>query len=115
MNTVLIEKQHTEELIVVPEAVDNEMTFNVMPERPVKEVLHIREYRLGDHYAEAHFDRSYHSSMLKSPSHLIFLSAVAHLQKIVYVYACHHLGLEYDPHGPEKLKIWPTTVNIEMP
>lgn len=100
---------------VVNERVDNRLSFNVMPDRPVEETLHIREYRLQGDRIEAHFDRSYHSAMLKSPSHLIFLSAVAHFQKIIYVYACHRLGLGYDPYGPEKLKIWPTIVQIEMP
>ncbi|MEM7406359.1 MAG: hypothetical protein AAF458_13760 [Pseudomonadota bacterium] len=99
----------------INERVDNIMQFNVMPDRPVTETLHIREYRIADDYIEAHFDRSYKSSMLKSPSHLIFLSAVAHYQKIIYVYACNRLGLGYDPSGPEVLKIWPTVVNVEMP
>lgn len=79
------------------------------------ETLHIREYRIGENYIESHFDRSYQSAMLKSPSHLMFLSAVAHYQKIIYVYACHRLGLEYDLGGEEKLKVWPTVVHVEMP
>lgn len=100
---------------VIPECVDNKLQFNVMPERAVTETLHIKEYRLSQNYIEAHFDRTYESAMLKSPSHLIFLSAVAHYQKMLYVYGCHHLDLGYDPFGPEKLKIWPTVVKIEMP
>lgn len=115
MSVAELESRAQAGLVTIPERVDNEMTFNVMPDRPVTEILHIHSYRVGDRYAEAHFDRSYHSSMLKSPSHLIFLSAVAHLQKIIYVFACHHLDLGYDPSGPEKLKIWPKAVNVEMP
>ena len=35
-----------------------------MPDRPVEEKLFIREYRIGPNYIEAHFDRSYKSSMV---------------------------------------------------
>lgn len=99
---------------VVPVELQNRMSFNVMPGRPVTETLHIREYRVGEDYIEARFDRTYESEMRNSPSHLIFLSALAHLQKMIYVYGCHRLGLGYDPHGPEVLKIWPTVVRVEM-
>ena len=99
---------------IIPERVDNIVRFNVMPGRPVEETLHIPEYRIADGYIEAYFDRNYKSSMLNSPSYLIFLSVVAHMQKIMYVYECHHLGLHYDTHAAGVLKIWPTTVNLEM-
>ncbi|MEM7253653.1 MAG: hypothetical protein AAF493_19725 [Pseudomonadota bacterium] len=110
-----ITTQKEEADIKIEEKSDCRIEFNVMPDRPVEEILHIREYRCGDRYIEAHFDRTYRSSMLKSPSHLIFLSAVVHYQKLLYVYACRHLGLTYDPQGPEVLKIWPTMVHVEMP
>ena len=86
-----------------------------MPDRPVQETLHIQRYSIAPGYIEAQFDRTYESAMLNSPSHLIFLTALVHTQKLLYVYACHVLGLEYDPHGPEVLKIWPTEVSITMP
>ena len=68
-----------------------------MPERPVRETLHIKRYRIGERCITAEFDRSYVNSILKSPSHLIFLSALVHSLKLMYVYACHTLGLKYDP------------------
>ena len=100
---------------IIEEHVDNSLRFNVMPNRPVEETLHIRQYRITEDSVEAHFDRTYKSSILKSPSHLIFLSAVAHTLKMLCVYACHRLGLPCDPKGPEVLNIWPTTVHVEMP
>ena len=99
----------------IDESTESALEFNVMPDRPVRETLHIKRYRIGHRFIEAQFDRTYVSSMLKSPSHLIFLTALVHTQKILYVYACHELGLEYDPYGPEVLKIWPTQVEIQMP
>lgn len=93
----------------------NQLVFNVMPNRPVEEILKIKEYRIWDRCIEARFDREYHSSMDRSPNHLIFLSALVHLQKMLYVYFCDEFGLQYDPFGPEKLKIWPTKVEVNMP
>ncbi len=66
-------------------------------------------------YIEAVFDRKYESTMLNSPSHLIFLTALVHIQKMIYTYFCHEYQLPYDPFGPEKLKVWPTIVNVKMP
>jgi len=97
------------------EATTNELVFNVMPDRPVREKLLVRKYNVRPRFIEAIFDREYHSSMEKSPSHLIFLTALAHMQKMVYVYFCTEFELGYDPHGPEKLKIWPTHVDVRMP
>ena len=115
MNTIIAEPGARPELTIVKEQAESSIRFNVMPDRPVEETLHIREYRVGPSYIEARFDRSYHSSMLKSPSHLIFLTVVMHLQKMIYIYACHQLELGYDPYGPERLKVWPTNVEVEMP
>lgn len=100
---------------VIKEKTYSQLVFNVMPNKPVEEVLKIKEYRIWNRSIEARFDRSYHSSMDKSPSHLIFLSSLVHLQKMLYVYFCHEFGIDYDPFGPEKLKIWPTKVDVNMP
>jgi len=99
----------------IKEKTFNQLIFNVMPDRPVEEILKIKEYRIWDRCIEARFDREYHSSMDKSPSHLIFLSSLVHLQKMLYVYFCHEFGLPYDPFGPEIIKIWPTKVSVNMP
>ncbi len=92
-----------------------DLNFNVMPDRPVGERFHLKEYRIWNRYAEVTFDREYFSSMEKSPDHLIFLTGLAHCQKILYVYLSHELGFEYDPKGKEVLKYWPTSVHVEMP
>lgn len=102
-------------LEVFPEHHTSHLEFNVMPGRPVIEDLHVHEYRRGDRYAEAHFDREYRSSMKASPSHLIFLSALVHTQKLLYLALCKEFGFEYDPTGPEKLKMWPTKIECRVP
>jgi hypothetical protein len=89
--------------------------FNVMPGRPVEETLFVKEYRINDRYIEATFDRQYKSSMLESPDHLIFLTALAQAQKLLYVLLCHEFGLDYDPYQDERLKIWPTKLHINLP
>ena len=90
-------------------------TFNVMPEKSVDEVLRIKEYRAWDNYVEGVFDREYSSSMLRSPQHLVMLTTLAHVQKLAYVWACHHFGFDYDPFGLEKVKFWWTRTNIRLP
>ena len=105
----------TQSTTVIPEQHISELSFNVMPGRPVQERLLIREYRVEDRYAEAHFDREYASSMQNSPSHLIFLSALVHTQKLLYLALCREFGFHYDPDGPERFKIWPTKVEVRIP
>lgn len=101
--------------IVVRDNDAQELVFNVMPNRPVSETVRTCEYRVWYRYIEGEFDRRYFSSMLHSPDHLIFLSALIQLQRIVYVYMCHECRIPYEPLSPERLKIWPTSLNIEMP
>lgn len=100
---------------VLEEQHDCHCSFNVMPGRPVSETLHVREYRTGERYVEAHFDREYQSSMKASPSHLIFLTALVHTQKMLYLALCREFGLDYDPEGEEVLKMWPTKINVKIP
>jgi hypothetical protein len=66
-------------------------------------------------YVEADFSREYFSSMIQSPDHLIFLTALVHVQRISYLYMCFEVQLPYEPQNPEWLKIWPTSINVEMP
>ncbi|MFQ6615094.1 MAG: hypothetical protein ACE5D1_09660 [Fidelibacterota bacterium] len=101
--------------IIVEDNAENKISFNVMPNRPVEERLFLRRYRIWDDAIEAEFDRQYFSSMEKSPDHLIFVTVLVHLQKMIYVYMCHYCGLPYDPYGPELLKVWPTQLEISMP
>ncbi len=91
-----------------------QVEFNVMPERPVREQLRIKQFRVGPTWIEAEFDRSYQTSMLNSPSHLTFIAALIQMQKITYVYSCHRFGLDPDVSGQELLKIWPTQISLTM-
>ena len=104
-----------ESLVRIPEEHQSRLAFNVMPGRPVEETLLVHEYRVGERYAEARFDREYSSSMRNSPSHLIFLSVLTHTQKLAYLALCHELGLPYDPQGSELFKLWPTKMEIQIP
>jgi hypothetical protein len=88
--------------------------FNVMPNRPVTEDLKAREFRIGSTWIEAEFDRTYHSLMLNSPSHLTFVAALIQMQKVTYVYSCHRFGFDPDVRQPEVLKVWPTNISITM-
>jgi hypothetical protein len=91
------------------------LKFNVMPGRPVEERFHVAQYRMWDRYVEATFDREYASTMANSPSHLIFMTALAHGQKMLYLALRHEFGLDYTPDGRERLKWWPTTVDVDIP
>jgi|GEM_PF-5743828 len=91
------------------------LEFNVMPEKEISETLHVREYRVWDNYAEATFDRTYSSMMTASPSHLIFLTGLAHSQKLLYVLMAHRLGRRYSPGDPEFGKFWVTDLRIHIP
>ena len=93
---------------------ETHIAFNVMPDRPVREQLRMRQFRVGATWIEAEFDRTYSSSMLNSPSHLTFVAALVQMQKITYMYCCHRLGFDPDVNKPEVLKIWPTHTNITM-
>ncbi len=106
---------HDQDLQVFEENHTSHLVFNVMPDRPVTETLTVNRYVVGDRYAEAHFDRSYESSMQNSPSHLIFLSALVHTQKLLYVVLCREFDFDYDPEGTEQFKMWPTKVNVRIP
>jgi len=94
---------------------DCRLEFNVMAGRPVTEVLHFRSYEVNEAYARGVFDRTYTSAMKASPSHLVFLTALVHLQKMLYMILCRRWELTYDANGPEQLKIWPTNIEVKVP
>jgi hypothetical protein len=100
---------------IISESTECGITFNILPNRNVKETLKIKEYRIWDRYIEAVFDREYVSEMKKSPDHLIFVTALIHMQKILYVYVCHEFGIEYKPFEEEKVKFWPMKVDVSIP
>ncbi|MBI1364907.1 MAG: hypothetical protein GC153_02990 [Alphaproteobacteria bacterium] len=91
------------------------LAFNVMPNRITEERIEPRAYFVGRDIARAVFDRAYETAMDKSPSHVVFLSALVQWQKLIYLIMCHRCGLDYDPDGAERFKIWPTEVLCRMP
>jgi len=91
------------------------ITFNVLPAKYVKEDIIVKKYILKKRYIKAIFDRKYQSDMVQSPDHLIFLSTLIHLQKMIYIYLCYEFGLSIKLEENEKLKIWPTNIKIDMP
>ena len=91
------------------------ISFNILPHKIVTEDIYIKKYILKKRYIESVFDREYLSNMVQSPDHLIFLSSLVNLQKMIYIYLCYEFGLIIDLANDEKLKIWPTNITIDMP
>lgn len=91
------------------------ISFNVMPDRQVSESLTPEEYSVGRRIARVVFNREYDSRMEKSPSHLVFISALVQWQKLVYLAMCEEHGIDYDPSGREHFKIWPTDIRCFLP
>ncbi len=104
----------TSESRTLPDGSQCHVAFNVMPERGVTETLRMREFRIGETWIEAEFERTYLTEMLSSPSHLTFVSALVQMQKITYVYCCHRFGFPLDLTSEEALKIWPTDIHVRM-
>jgi hypothetical protein len=99
---------------ILEQSVQN-LDFNVMPEKDVREQFKVRGYFVGEDVARAVFDRTYASSMERSPSHVIFLSALVQWQKLVYLMMCNRFGVDYVAGNPESYKVWPTGVDCRMP
>lgn len=89
--------------------------FNVMPNKHVHESLAPAEYSVGKRIARVIFNREYDTQMEKSPSHLIFLSALVQWQKLIYLVMCEEHDFPYNPNGKELFKIWPTDVRCCLP
>ena len=101
--------------VIIADKTIQKIKFNVMTDRHVQEILYIKEYKVWDNAIEAIFDREYYTEMAASPNHLIFLSALVNLQKMVFVYMHHYLGIDYSSNAEETIKIWPTDLNLNMP
>ena len=101
--------------IILNEWAQQNLSFNILPNKIIKESLFIKEYRIWDDAIEAVFDRRYFSQMIASPDHLIFFSALINLQKMVYVYMHHRLNINCNPKGEETIKVWPTELKISLP
>ena len=102
------------ERVVIDGSVQS-LAFNVMPGKPVREELTPRCYFVGKDIARAVFDRSYATEMEKSPSHVIFMSALVQWQKLLYLWTCHMTGEVYRPEQAEAFKVWPTQIQCRMP
>ncbi len=89
--------------------------FKVMPDQPADETLRTLGYRVETDFIEALLVRTSTTAAASDPAHVVFLSALGHYQKMLYVYACHALGLGYDPDGTEKLRIGPARLDVRMP
>ena len=100
---------------VIKENSSQNISFNIMPNKDVKESVKVKEYRLWDNAIETLFDRSYNTDMKHSPNHLTFLSSLTNLQKMVYVFMHHYLAIKYDKNSDEKIKVWPGKLEINMP
>ena len=88
--------------------------FNVLPRKQVSEYILVSKYVLKKRYIEAHFNRKYITEMINSPDHLIFLTSLVHLQKMIYLYLCYEFDLPISFSGKESLKVWPTKINVDM-
>ena len=91
------------------------LVFNVLPKKNITEKINVKKYCLKKRFIEAIFDRKYSTDMIHSPDHLIFLSSLIQLQKMIYIYLCYEFNLNINLSDKEKLKIWPTNINIDMP
>ena len=52
--------------------------------------------------------------MKKSPDHYIFISSLINLQKMIYLIMCNRFNIPYNKNDDEKIKIWPTSVDVKM-
>ena len=91
------------------------VSFNILPNKDVKETINVEKYLLSKRKIEAVFNRHYTNKMIKSPNHLIFLTSLVHLQKMIYIYMSYELGFSLSLNKEEHMKIWPTKINIELP
>lgn len=91
------------------------LSFNVMPDRKVNERLTPNIYSVSEKIARVTFSREYETQMEKSPTHLVFISALVQWQKLIYLIMCEKHGIDYDPAGKERFKVWPTDVRCCLP
>ena len=90
------------------------LKFNVMHRKNVEERLIFKKYVVEGNRVETYFDREYKTSMKKSPDHYIFLSSLINLQKMIYLLMCDRFKIPYNKNDEEKIKIWPTSVDVRM-
>ena len=99
--------------VIADSSIQN-LKFNVMHEKDVEEKLIFKKYVINGNKIETYFNREYKTSMKKSPDHYIFLSSLINLQKMIYLLMCDRFDISYSKNDEEKIKIWPTSVDIKM-
>ena len=99
--------------IIADNSVQN-LKFNVMHEKDVEEKLVFKKYIIDGNRIKTYFNREYKTSMKKSPNHYIFLSSLINLQKMIYLLMCDRFDISYNKNDEEKIKIWPTSLDIKM-
>ena len=99
--------------VIIDDSIQN-LKFNVMHDKDVEEKLVFKKYIIKRNKIETYFDREYKTSMRKSPDHYIFLSSLVNLQKMIYLLMCDKFNLSYNKNDEEKIKIWPTSVDVRM-
>ena len=99
--------------VIADNSIQN-LKFNVMHEKDVEEKLVFKKYVINGNKIETYFNRKYKTSMKKSPDHYIFLSSLINLQKMIYLLMCDRFDISYIKNDEEKIKIWPTSVDIRM-
>ncbi len=99
---------------VIKDSSVQNLKFNVMHEKDVQEKLVFKKYIIDGNKIETYFNREYKTSMKKSPDHYIFLSSLINLQKMIYLLMCDRFDISYNKNDEEKIKIWPTSVDIKM-
>ena len=99
---------------VIKDSTVQDLSFNVMHNKNVKEKLIFKKHIIHGNRIETYFDREYKTKMKKSPDHYIFISSLINLQKMIYLIMCNRFNIPYNKNDEEKIKIWPTSVDVKM-
>jgi len=89
--------------------------FNIMPNSSVTETFYVREFEIGPRWIKATFHRSYVSAMTASPSHVTMTVLPLLAQRAGYLLLCHEFGLPLDLESNERLKMWPSRLELIYP
>lgn len=94
---------------------DIKASFNILPDKNVQEIFHIKKIIIEENKASAIFSRTYISEMEDSPNHITMTVLPLLTQRVFYAWACIKMGYNYTPFEKELLKIWPTRVEFKYP
>jgi len=91
------------------------LRLHVMPERAMDERLELCECRVGDHRVDARYRCLDPSLLHEASGHVLFLAVLAHYEDILHAWACQGLGRDGGAIAPERVKVWPSIVDVSMP